>query len=173
MSLTFCFCQGNCKNLKNHDLTILKSRKYVLSKDQEIFKCSTSYGNPSCSSISKYSSRCPCLKIGKNCSSNCKCTNCANSKAPMKKPVTWCRCGEATKGGTTSCVDVQGKRDTKCKCFRSKNLCGKLCFCKGCKNQYGARHCITKSEATTSSRKSQTIPMWYVLRIMCCIVNKR
>ena len=48
-----------------------------------------------------------------------------------------CRCGINQKGNFESCKDIEGKRKTKCPCFRD-GLCCELnhCFCLKCQNPF-------------------------------------
>ena len=78
----------------------------------------------SCKPAEGQTSRCPCVRNGKQCSRYCKCRHCSNN-ADVKKLVK-CRCGEgriSTGQGFVSCVDIKGERNTKCPCFGSGQGC--------------------------------------------------
>ena len=47
--------------------------------------CGVNTDIKSCCPMPRYSSRCPCLKNGKECTSLCRCKNCVNPKGPKLK----------------------------------------------------------------------------------------
>ena len=49
--------------------------------------CGVNTDVKSCCPMPRYSSRCPCLKNGKECTSLCRCKNCVNPKGPKPTVV--------------------------------------------------------------------------------------
>ena len=49
--------------------------------------CGVNTDIKSCCPMPRYSSRCPCLKNGKECTSLCRCKNCVNPKGPKPTVV--------------------------------------------------------------------------------------
>ena len=93
--------------------------------------------------------RCPCVRSGRLCTEKCKCRRCSNmlfrrgGKTTLKRRTAGCRCGEdiyrRTKNlGFVACVDVKGKRQTKCPCYSIEQGCDEKCKCFNCQNSFGA-----------------------------------
>ena len=86
--------------------------------------------------------KCPCFLNGKQCSSsNCKWLNCSNRKVQNDDVQTSCRCGEYNKSKKieSSCSDLEGRRRTKCPCYRKNKPCSEKCSCIGCQNEHGKK----------------------------------
>ena len=100
--------------------------------------CQVKLSQMSCKPAEGQTSRCPCVRKGEICTRYCKCRHCSNN-AGVKKIVK-CRCGEGKKSthqGFVSCVDIKGKRNTRCPCFGSGQGCSESCHCVNCKNSFG------------------------------------
>ena len=81
----------------------------------------------SCKTQEGQSSRCPCVRKGIPCMEHCKCRKCSNTTSREKKPtLKSCRCGEERKTkdpGFVSCIDIEGKKNTRCPCFSTRQGC--------------------------------------------------
>ncbi|XP_068671911.1 uncharacterized protein [Montipora foliosa] len=89
--------------------------------------------------------RCPCARSGRLCTDKCKCRNCCNVPDEKKMAKSrGCRCGQDTYRRTKSlefvaCVDVKGRRRTKCPCYSVGQGCDDdKCKCFNCQNTFGA-----------------------------------
>lgn len=103
-------------------------------------------------------SRCSCVIRGASCTRKCRCRTCQNketSKDEKETPKsTGCRCGINKKGNFQSCADIEGKRKTKCPCFRVGSGCNSnLCFCKNCKNSFSSFQAQETEVTKTATRK--------------------
>lgn len=69
----------------------------------------------------------------------CKCLNCKN-KQPGSVPQGGCRWGEGMEKSEDeikgSCVDIPGKRPSKCPCYAKGTSCLEKCKCKGHDNSF-------------------------------------
>ena len=75
---------------------------------------------------------------------------------------TSCRCGESKKSkfqGTenSSCVDIVGKRRTKCPCYAIGKACDDHCTCYSCGNSYGKKE-ESKKDFPSRKRKMVSSP---------------
>ena len=68
----------------------------------------------------------------------CGCNRCRNGKEKEDAPKQGCRCGVSSTD-RSSCVDVEGKRRSKCKCFKANVGCSGNCRCFNCQNPHGKR----------------------------------
>ena len=72
---------------------------------------------------------------------------------------TQCRCGEAKKGHdveqTVSCVDITGRKRTKCPCFTAGLAC-KGCKCYSCKNSFGKNAIDTPTKGNGQEKKRKS-----------------
>ena len=79
-----------------------------------------------------------------------------------KKKIAKCRCGEGKKSthqGFVSCVDIKGKRNTRCPCFGSGQGCSESCHCVNCKNSFGtSNHPQSTSVSKEKRKKILSIP---------------
>lgn len=111
----------------------------------------------SCKTQEGQSSRCPCVRKGILCMEQCKCQKCSNTTSGEKKPkLKLCRCGEARKTkdpGFVSCIDIEGKKNTKCPCFSTRHGCSERCRCFNCNNSFGSSLRIKK--VSQPKRKKQ------------------
>lgn len=89
--------------------------------------------------------RCPCARSGRLCTAECRCRFlCMNTQGELKaRESNGCRCGEEKYKRTkdlefVSCIDVEGKRMTKCPCYSGGRACHERCRCFNCKNSFGA-----------------------------------
>lgn len=90
--------------------------------------------------------RCPCARSGKLCTKKCRCRRCSNMPFGRGGKMTLsagCRCGEDTYRrtknlGFVACVDIKGKRQTKCPCYSVQQGCDEKCRCFNCQNSFGA-----------------------------------
>ena len=105
-------------------------------------------------------SRCPCVRKEEICTRYCKCRHCSNN-AGVKKIVK-CRCGEGKKSthqGFVSCVDIKGKRNTRCPCFGSGQGCSESCRCVNCKKSFDtSNHPQSTSVSKEKRKKILSIP---------------
>lgn len=92
----------------------------------------------------KQRTRCPCARSGRHCTDKCRCRRCSNLPEGKKMAKSnGCRCGQDTYRRTKSlefvaCVDVEGKRRTKCPCYGSGQGCDdEKCRCFNCRNTFG------------------------------------
>ena len=103
----------------------------------------TSRANFACNTSKGGQLRCPCVRNGQLCSTNCKCRHCANTTREQKKGLkSICRCGEERRNvndSFVSCSDVEGKNRTRCPCF-SNNIGCINCKCYNCGNIFGRRN---------------------------------
>ena len=119
----------------------------------------------SCNAATTRKSRCPCVLNKRLCEPRkCKCLNCANKTQQGEKvgKSTSCRCGESKKSkfqGTenSSCVDIVGKRRTKCPCYATGKACDDHCSCYSCGNSYGKKE-ESKKDFPSRKRKMVSSP---------------
>ena len=88
----------------------------------------------------------------------CKCRHCGNNKIGLQKTEDkrWCRCGEERKTkdpSFVSCVDVEGKKMSRCPCYAKEAKCCKSCKCYNCGNTFGARNTDKIEEVPKIKRK--------------------
>ena len=105
-------------------------------------------------------SRCPCVSNNRKCRSKCRCLNCENREKNYK-PMS-CRCGESQKKselegtGRKYCTNVEGKRQTKCGCYKNRQPCSSLCACYECANDFGEREVSTNQGPTHFRKRKMT-----------------
>ena len=87
----------------------------------------------------------------------CKCRKCSNTINGEKKLKSKsCRCGEERKAkdpGFVSCIDIEGKKRTRCPCFSTRQGCSERCRCFNCNNSFGSPIKINK--VSQPKRKKQ------------------
>ena len=102
-----------------------------------------------CSVVGDYKSRCSCLKKNVPCTRHCRCIQGCDNRKLTGSEVVHCRCGVGQKKGYISCTNRDGKRATKCPCYKTEVKCTDKCGCKGCANG---------KESSTPKRQSATTP---------------
>lgn len=115
-----------------------------------------SRSDTSCKTQEGRSSRCPCVRAGIACMEHCKCRKCSNTCGEKKFKLKSCRCGEERKTkdpGFVSCIDIEGKKNTRCPCFSTDQGCSERCRCFNCKNSFGPSIKIKK--VSQPKRKKQ------------------
>ena len=119
----------------------------------------------SCNVATTSKSHCPCVLKKRLCEPHkCKWLNCANKILQGEKvgKSTSCRCGESKKSkfqGTDNslCVDLVGKRRTKCPCYSIGKACDDHCFSYSCGNSYGKKE-ESKKDFPSRKRKMVSSP---------------
>ena len=119
----------------------------------------------SCNVATTSKSHCPCVLKKRLCEPHkCKWLNCANKIVQGEKvgKSTSCPCGESKKSkfqGTDNslCVDLVGKRRTKCPCYSIGKACDDHCFSYSCGSSYGKKE-ESKKDFPSRKRKMVSSP---------------
>ena len=111
----------------------------------------------SCKKEEGKTSKCPCVRKGEPCKRKCKCRHCSNNNIELKgERKRGCRCGEERKTkdpSFVSCIDLEGKKMSRCPCYGNKARCDDTCKCYNCRNTFGARSTDKIEDAPKLKRK--------------------